>query len=309
MSTLSVVITHYNQPNLLLRALAAFDKQTREPDEIIIVDDGSTSDVWRCPEMKAPIDKIRVIVHPENRGVVAAMNTGLSHSTGDFVYFAACDDRVAPRFVERSMSILETHAHKSPLICCAKSRWHDQRTGLEWVDSKRMNRHGWINGAEVAEYMRRGELHVTSHTAVIRTHWLKASLGFTEMLKWHCDFEVTHDAAIGQGVCFVSDTLVDVALTPDSYSDRGIGSKEHFGVMVHLLEVCMDGCPGWVKRIIRSRCLTRFGLPMIEAVLCCDAGKPLRTFDFFRHALWHEAQSRGRKHLPVWAQRLAMKLL
>ena len=42
--SLSVVLPNYNHGHLVRRALAALVEQDRPPDEIIVVDDGSTDD-------------------------------------------------------------------------------------------------------------------------------------------------------------------------------------------------------------------------------------------------------------------------
>src|SRR5262245_7866102 len=91
---LSIVVPNYNHGHLIGEALAAMAGQTAAPFEVIVVDDGSTDDsVARIRALAADMP-LQLHSHPRNRGVVAAMNTGLSLVKGDFVLFSAADDRL-----------------------------------------------------------------------------------------------------------------------------------------------------------------------------------------------------------------------
>src|SRR5207247_7549056 len=67
--------------------------------ELFVVDDGS-------PDRSAEIARrlgVRVIAHPENRGLVAACNTALEHGTGDFLTKLDGDIELSPMWLERAM--------------------------------------------------------------------------------------------------------------------------------------------------------------------------------------------------------------
>jgi glycosyltransferase involved in cell wall biosynthesis len=93
---LTLVVPVYNVAPYLpacLDSLAALDPQ---PDEIIVVDDGSTD---ACPSILAEyavrLPRMRVI-RQENGGLSAARNTGLDAARGKYLAFVDSDDRVAP---------------------------------------------------------------------------------------------------------------------------------------------------------------------------------------------------------------------
>ncbi len=97
---MSIVVPNYNHGHLIGEALGAIAGQTAAPFEVIVVDDGSTDDsVARIGALAANMP-LQLHCHPSNRGVVAAMNTGLSLVKGDFVLFSAADDRLAKTTVE-----------------------------------------------------------------------------------------------------------------------------------------------------------------------------------------------------------------
>lgn len=80
---ISVVIPHLNQPEMLARCLASLAENTRPPDEVIVVDNGS--DV--LPEVPADVTLLR-----ENTpGPGPARNLGVAHATGDVLAFIDAD--------------------------------------------------------------------------------------------------------------------------------------------------------------------------------------------------------------------------
>jgi glycosyltransferase involved in cell wall biosynthesis len=81
--TLSVVLPNYNHGKLIARAITALLTQERPPDEIVIVDDGSTDDSLRViAALAAGTKAIRVIANQTNEGATAALARGLEACGG-----------------------------------------------------------------------------------------------------------------------------------------------------------------------------------------------------------------------------------
>jgi len=78
--------------------------QDFEGHEIVVVNDGSTDSTSTILERYG--NKIRV-ESQENRGLSAARNTGLSHSSGEYVAFLDADDVWLPGKLEIMMAALE----------------------------------------------------------------------------------------------------------------------------------------------------------------------------------------------------------
>lgn len=88
---LSVIVPIYNErPTVaeVVRRARAVDLPLER--EIILVDDGST-DGTRDVLPTLADSKVRVVLHPHNRGKSAAIRTGLSHATGDLVLIQDAD--------------------------------------------------------------------------------------------------------------------------------------------------------------------------------------------------------------------------
>jgi len=101
--TVSVIIPTYNRASLLERALRSVFSQSQPPDEVIVVDDGSTDETPRLvPENFTHACYVR----QENRGVSAARNAGIAVAAGEWLAFLDSDDQWLPRKLEKQLRAL-----------------------------------------------------------------------------------------------------------------------------------------------------------------------------------------------------------
>jgi hypothetical protein len=94
--TLSVVIPYYRGADSIAEAVASVRAQTRAPDEIVIVDDGSPDDLEAALGDTAGIK----IVHKPNGGISSAMNAATAAASGDFLVQLDQDDVFMPGRLE-----------------------------------------------------------------------------------------------------------------------------------------------------------------------------------------------------------------
>jgi glycosyltransferase involved in cell wall biosynthesis len=104
--SVSVVIPVYNNAPYIAAAVQSVLSQTRQPDEIIVVDDGSTDGTAKALEQFR--GEIRY-VYQQNRGEPAARNRGISESKYAFVAFLDGDDLWREDKLELQMRYLEEH--------------------------------------------------------------------------------------------------------------------------------------------------------------------------------------------------------
>lgn len=104
--TISVIIPTYNRAQLIVEAIDSVLAQTRIPDEIIVIDDGSTDNTR---EVLRRFGALVRVIPVENRGPSAARNLGLEASTGDLIAFLDDDDTLTPESIELRAEFLEQH--------------------------------------------------------------------------------------------------------------------------------------------------------------------------------------------------------
>ena len=101
----SILIPVYQVEDYIERCARSAFEQTYQNLEFVFVDDGSTdssiyvlkSVINDYPDLK---DHIRIIRHPENRGLAAARNTAIKSCHGDFVMHVDSDDWLEPDAAE-----------------------------------------------------------------------------------------------------------------------------------------------------------------------------------------------------------------
>jgi len=101
--SIAAIVSTYNSPDYLRRALEGYRAQTLHPDELIVADDGSTDETARVVETfakQAPF-VIRHVWHEDLGFRLAEIrNRAIAAATTDYLLFTDGDCIPHPRFVE-----------------------------------------------------------------------------------------------------------------------------------------------------------------------------------------------------------------
>ena len=106
MKTISVIIPCHNCGAFLAETLASVRAQTRQPLEVIVVDDASEDDSVSVAER---FEEVKVIRMLRNSGVSCARNTGLYAARGEIVAWLDADDIWEPDHLATVAELLEEH--------------------------------------------------------------------------------------------------------------------------------------------------------------------------------------------------------
>lgn len=102
---ISALIPCYNAAPYLAEALDSVLSQSRAPDEVIVLDDGSTDD--SAAVARGFSAKVRY-VRQENQGIGAARNAALALAQGDWVTFLDADDLWAPGAIAARAAVVDS---------------------------------------------------------------------------------------------------------------------------------------------------------------------------------------------------------
>lgn len=136
-ASVGVVIPTFNRAHLLGRALDSVFAQTLPPQQVIVVDDGSTDST---PDLVAGYPGVSYL-RQENRGVSAARNLGIRHCGRDWIALLDSDDEWLPEKLRVQFEVLaENPGHR--LIHCDEI-WIRKGRRVNPGDRHR-KRGGWI---------------------------------------------------------------------------------------------------------------------------------------------------------------------
>jgi glycosyltransferase involved in cell wall biosynthesis len=105
-ATISAVITTFNSERYIAAAIESVLGQTLPPDEIIVVEDGSTDGTRAV--LNGYGDRLTVIAQ-SNRGIGSANNRGVAASGGAFFCFLDADDLWLRDKLEKQMAWMTAH--------------------------------------------------------------------------------------------------------------------------------------------------------------------------------------------------------
>lgn len=218
---LSVVMPHYHHGAFVGRAVAALQAQERRPDEIIIVDDGSTD--GSVSVIEHLIDReptIRLIRNDQNLGVNASIRRGVDAARGTFLFMASADDEVLPGLFRDSIEMLERYPQAA--LCsghCLQVNADRGVIGLMKIP-KVAREPSYIPARDVRRLMlRHGNWIVSGTTVYRRERWLDAGGVRSELEGFGDEFLVTV-LAMRHGACFVPKPFLAWRRVDTSYAAR-----------------------------------------------------------------------------------------
>jgi glycosyltransferase involved in cell wall biosynthesis len=135
---ISVVIPAYNAAWCLPRCLKSVFAQTLKPEEVIVVDDGSTDNT---AAVAAGLGAS--VISRRNGGLSAARNTGIQNASGEWIALLDADDLWAPDKLERQVACIRPD---TVLVYCGIHYFDDngsrgERPAIDPVLARKMLRY------------------------------------------------------------------------------------------------------------------------------------------------------------------------
>ena len=109
MATVSVVIDTYNSDRFIVEAIESVLAQSVPPNEVIVVDDGSTDDTAKILDERYGGHRTVKVLHQRNGGQMSAVVLGLEHANGDVICLLDGDDKYERNHLENVTRVFAEH--------------------------------------------------------------------------------------------------------------------------------------------------------------------------------------------------------
>jgi hypothetical protein len=201
-STVTVVVSCFNYGRFLPQAVESALTQEGVDVDVIIVDDASTDDSLEIARaLQRADERVTVLAHPHNQGVVETFNDGAQRAKGEFVVRLDADDILVPGSLDRSIQV--GRAYPSVGLIYGHPLHFDGTT----LPSPRSNVTGWTiwPGLEwLTDRCRSGTNVITSPEVVMRRSVLsevgpQAPLRHTHDMEYWLRFAAFADVAYVHG--------------------------------------------------------------------------------------------------------------
>ena len=289
MTRVSVVIPTHERREQVCRAVRSVIAGQRAPDEIVVVDDGSTdgtSDAVR--ELDGPIEVLR---SRENRGPAHARNVGISAARHQWVALLDSDDRWLPNHLETLIEYAEKHPDYA--VHQTRERWY--RRGRR-VNPKR---HHIPRAGDLFELSLRLCL-VSSSAVLMRKHVFDAVGGYDERLPVCEDYDLWLRLARATHFGFVDEETIEKEGGRDDQLSRRHWGMDRFRVF-SLVKMLSSSLPPSLFESTRSVCLEKL------AILRSGAERRERVDNVRAYDQWIDAV-RASQHAETMSADVAHRL-
>lgn len=230
----TVVIPFYNDP-FITEAIESALRQTYQPLEIIVINDGSV----RETELLLPYAGRIHVLGKANGGTATALNHGFRHASGEYVAWLSSDDRFLPDKVERQLRDMR---ERGLSISHTAFKVIDERGQAETEPVK-------LTVASMADFYR---LLLNSNPVNGCTVMMKKSLfelvgGFREVYRFTHDYDFwVRSIMAGFPLGYLNEPLTEYRRHP------AMGTMRHQRAAEREFETLLKESRPWIKRLLTA---------------------------------------------------------
>jgi ubiquinone/menaquinone biosynthesis C-methylase UbiE len=212
MSTITVIIPAYRAAATIGRAVDSVLSQTRKPDQILIIDDGSPDDI--SASLARYGSQVALIKQP-NAGAASARNRGIAAATGDLIAFLDADDFWDDQKLQRQAGIFQANSQVGLVSGTYFTKHPAGIRETTFIPKQWLNTVVRPTGADIIELAS----HIWTGTVMVR----RESLGKNRFIT---QFEPAEDRDLwiqvlrNNSAYLLSDPLATAVLEPHSLSRR-----------------------------------------------------------------------------------------
>lgn len=122
-ATISIIIPVYNVENYVSETLDSVKNQTSLPDEVIVINDGSTDNSFNIIKNYSDL-KCFKIFETKNQGLGLTRNYGISLAKSDYIYFLDSDDIIENNFIYEMRKLINQYKNPDIILFSGKTFTH-----------------------------------------------------------------------------------------------------------------------------------------------------------------------------------------
>lgn len=307
--TFSVILPNFNHGHYLNDAINAMLKQTAQPDEIIVIDDGSTDNSADIvSELAKKHSIIQLLKNDKNMGVMFSLEKGLKHAKSDYVCLPSADDKLLPGFFEKSVELLKKYPQAG--FCCSDSKTIIEDSGEIILNKRRLSEKAiYISSDELVKIMRKKIVYFSGFGTIFKKNFLDET-GVLSELKWSSDRMYTTIIALRYGFCCIPETLAVHRSFKESYSEKGMNDwKKHKEIIKKALELLKEPIYSDVLSKFKKSCaLASLEAPMLRFLITNKKHRDYLSFNLVKLILWQEFKKAVRGYSPAIINKFITRL-
>ena len=276
--SISVVVVTYNQEKFLTKSLRSVFDQTRMPDEVIVVDNGSTDATRQI--IKEYRGKIFYIRNKKNLGAVRAFNQGLAAASGDYVILLSADDWFGKKILEEEGAVLD----RNPNIAVVYSQAYTWHKGGKLTNAKTAGETTIIGRDEFERLLTQGDFIPLLTALIRRSVYQKLGL-MDEKIKFRHDWEFWIKLAKHHKFAYLAKPLAYYRV----HQSYGVASRDFMGTFEYdfrrILTKHLKGDEPQVKKIRSRAC---YSLYMNLSSQMIDNGEVIKSLRYWLQAIFTE---------------------
>ncbi len=223
-SSIAIVVFNRNDSRYLRTSLGSVLAQIGETDELLVIDDQSTDNsVELMRSLIAGRSNARLVVNPENLGVIGVLNKAIGIVRSEYVLFLASNDLVLPGILNRARRCL---AHWPQAGLWSAMAWYvdteDQLIRLHPSPVVALT-DVWIPPRRCIDLAHRLGNWFTGSTVMFRRDALEEAGGFEPAYMGMTDLFTTLVVASRHGAAYTPEPFAAIRSHPDSYLSRTLG--------------------------------------------------------------------------------------
>jgi len=216
---ISVVIPIFNSANTLEATLLSIVAQSRKPDEVVIVDDGSRDNLREVLASYKERLPITLIANDQNRGIGFSLRAGVERSIGDLIFRIDADDSWGPEHLALSEQVFLNSPEV--VLCNSSARLIDQ-------SGKQLGLHAAVNDTDVRRALISDNPFIHSAVSFRKAAYFQVG-GYPQGIRWE-DYSLWIEMASLGKIGLVPQVTLNYFVSPNSLSrvSKGIALRDRW---------------------------------------------------------------------------------